>query len=157
MQNKLLTSVFSEPFLSLYQNFYILISPYFTMFSGALPITSPTPAGPQHQMLECCPPHPKPSDLLPFLLFQLQAWTQPMPILSRATAHTCSDLVPSSSRPRHRAHPCSTHLFTMVLTCPSLSWASKHPWRKTWKDAVQHELASASLHHVSHTLEAGCS
>lgn len=43
-QNKLLTSVISEPFLSLYQNFYTFTSPCFTVSSGALPITSPNPA-----------------------------------------------------------------------------------------------------------------
>lgn len=43
-ENKLLTSVFSESFLSLYQNFYALTSPFYTVFSGTLLVISLNPA-----------------------------------------------------------------------------------------------------------------
>lgn len=55
LQNKLLTSVFSEPFPSLPS---ISMSPGSTMFSGTLPITSPMPPGPHSHILECCPSSP---------------------------------------------------------------------------------------------------
>lgn len=77
-------------FFSPYQNFYISISPHFTMFSGTLLITSPIwpdSTGKHWNAALLCP---RPSDFLWFLLSWFQAWIHSPCSLSLFSATTSS-------------------------------------------------------------------